>query len=404
MYKGTGLDFYEKLPVLPGFRDSFNSSVYTSLPDDWYLALTDVRNSTEAIESGRYKEVNTMGAVAIMAVVNLTGKYNFPFIFGGDGATIAIPSDLITEVASALKAIRTMATESFDLDLRCALIPLKEIRARGQDVKVARYGVTDLFAQAAFDGGGIKLAEQILKDDSWNDRFGVDQLTNDENANVTGLECRWNEVPNERGEVHSLLVEVIEPDPETRFRLYREIFAKLNTIYGEVDEAKPVTIDKLRLTLNNKKLSVEKRVQTFGRSKSDGFKYALKLRIQWLFGVILMGLNLKSKLADWGLYKKDLVDNTDDRKLDDMLRLVLAGTELQRYAIQGYLEELYQQKKIVYGLHHASSALITCVILNHHREHIHLVDGNDGGYSKAAMSLKNRKRVLSSILEVGSGK
>jgi hypothetical protein len=397
MYHGSGLGFYEKLPILPGFKDTFDHTAYTSLPDDWFLALTDVRNSTQAIEGGRYKEVNTMGAVAIMAVVNLTGKYNFPFIFGGDGATIAIPSDLVTEVASALKAIRTMATESFDLDLRCALIPIKEIRDRGQDVKVARYGVTDLFAQVAFDGGGIKLAEQILKDDSWNDRFGVDQLTNDENANVTGLECRWNEVPNERGEVHSLLVEVIEPDPEKRFRLYREIFAKLNTIYGEVDEAKPVTIDKLRLTLNNKKLTVEKRVQTFGRSKSDGFKYALKLRIQWLFGVILMGFNIKSKLVDWGLYKKDLVDNTDDRKLDDMLRLVLAGTELQRYAIQGYLEELYQQKKIVYGLHYASSALITCVILNHHREHIHLVDGNDGGYAKAALSLKNRKKVLSSI-------
>lgn len=394
MYKGTGLDFYEKLPVLPGFRDTFDSSVYTRLPEDWYLAMTDVRNSTQAIESGRYKEVNTMGAVAIMAVVNLTGKYNFPFIFGGDGATIAIPSDLVTKVASALKAIRTMAMESFDLDLRCALIPISELRERGHDIRIARYGVTDLFAQAAFDGGGIKLAEQILKDDSWNDRFGVDKYSDVANADVTGLECRWNEIPNDRGEVHSLLVEVLEQDSKNKLQLYREIFSKLNSIYGELDEAKPVTIDKLRLTLNNKKLSVEKRVRTYGGSTSDSFKYALKLRIQWLFGVILMGFNLKSKFVDWGLYKKDLVDNTDDRKLDDMLRLVLAGTELQRYAVQGYLEELFQQKKIVYGLHHASSALITCVILNHHREHIHLVDGNDGGYAKAALSLKNRKKVL----------
>jgi hypothetical protein len=395
MYNGTGLDFYERLPVLPGFRDTFDSNVYTPVPSDWYLALTDVRNSTQAIEAGRYKEVNTMGAVSIMAVVNLTGKYNFPFIFGGDGATIAVPADMVVDVAAALKSIRTMARESFELELRCALIPVSEIRQRGHDVKVAKYGVTNLFAQAAFDGGGIKLAEQILKDDDWNDRFGVDQHSDRELADVTGLECRWNEVPNERGEVHSLLIEVIEEDSKKRFTLYREIFEKLNAIYGEIDEAKPITIDKLRLTLNNKKLSVEKRVRTFGSDSSTGFKYGLKLRIQWLFGVILMGFNLKSKFVDWGLYKKDLVDNTDDRKLDDMLRLVLAGTELQRYAIQGYLEELYQQKKIVYGLHHASSALITCVILNHHREHIHLVDGNDGGYAKAAVSLKSRKKLLS---------
>jgi len=107
-----------------------------------------------------------------------------------------------------------------------------------------------------------------------------------------------------------------------------------------------------------------------------------------------MGFGMKTENVDWSKYKSDLADNTDYRKLDDMLRLVLAGTEIQRFTMQGYLEELYMQDKIVYGLHHASSALITCVILNHNGGHIHLVDGSDGGYAKAAAKLKLRKKCI----------
>ncbi|HAC14626.1 MAG TPA: hypothetical protein DCE78_01595 [Bacteroidetes bacterium] len=386
-----GLSFFESLPVLPGFDDTFNEKNFRDLPDDWVLALTDVRNSTSKIESGKYKEVNAMGAVAIMAMVNLTGKFNFPFIFGGDGATIALPSDLKIQVASALKSIRFMAKESFDLDLRCVIIPMSEIRSRGQNVRIARYGVSDFYSQAAFDGGGVKLAESLMKDDTLSEPFDVDHITSESDANVEGLECRWDEVSNDRGEVHSLLIEVIESDPGKRMSLLREIFQKIKAIYGDVDQSKPITIDKLRLTLSNQKLSVENRVQNGHLPKWEYIKYWIKLRIQWLFGIILMGFGMKSKYVDWSLYKPDLVDNSDHRKLDDMLRLVLAGTEIQRYTMQGYLEELYMQNKIVYGLHHAQSALITCVILNHHREHIHLVDGNDGGYAMAAQNLKLRK-------------
>ena len=72
MPTGTGLIFFENLPVLPGFENTFDEKNFHELPDDWILALTDVRDSTSKIESGMYKEVNAMGAVAIMAVVNLT--------------------------------------------------------------------------------------------------------------------------------------------------------------------------------------------------------------------------------------------------------------------------------------------------------------------------------------------
>ena len=58
-------DFYKQLPVLKHFIDITDCDNYTSLPSDWYIALTDVRGSTVAIENGRYKDVNLLGASSI---------------------------------------------------------------------------------------------------------------------------------------------------------------------------------------------------------------------------------------------------------------------------------------------------------------------------------------------------
>ena len=47
-------------------------------------------NSTKAIAAQRYKAVNMAGASVIAAVTNALGGREFPFVFGGDGASFAI--------------------------------------------------------------------------------------------------------------------------------------------------------------------------------------------------------------------------------------------------------------------------------------------------------------------------
>src|SRR3954469_1535829 len=83
--------------ALPGFR-SFarltDAAVYAALPDGWVLGLSDIVRSTAAIAAGRYKAVNTAAAAAVIAAVaNALGDEDFPFVFGGDGASIALPPD-----------------------------------------------------------------------------------------------------------------------------------------------------------------------------------------------------------------------------------------------------------------------------------------------------------------------
>lgn len=391
----TSIAFYEALPALKCFESAMNPTNYTPIPEDWYIAITDVRNSTLAIENGKYKEVNTMGAVAIMAMLNVTGKYNFPFVFGGDGATIGVAPEHYDAAVAGLKGVQQLAKESFGLEILAGIVPIKKIQDAGHQVLVAKYRVSKYYHQATFLGGGVTYAESLIKDTAEGSPYLVETLDGDADLDSTGLECRWDEVKNERGEVHSLLVESTSNDPVERFQLYQEVFQKISSIYGSEEDFAPITLDGLQLTLKNKNLEAERKVRTFGKEWREKAKYWIKLRIQWFSGKILMGFGIKTENVDWGKYRSDLAGNTDYRKFDDMLRMVLAGSEMQRFTLQGYLESLHEQGRLVYGLHYANSALITCVILNHEEGHIHLVDGSDGGYAQAAKKLKERKKRIS---------
>jgi hypothetical protein len=47
-------------------------------------------NPADAIAAGAFKSVNMAGASVITAVANAIGTSDFPFVFGGDGATFAV--------------------------------------------------------------------------------------------------------------------------------------------------------------------------------------------------------------------------------------------------------------------------------------------------------------------------
>ena len=52
---------YTDLPLFSDFASVADTERYVPLPDDWFVALTDVVKSTEAIRDGRYKAVNMGG-------------------------------------------------------------------------------------------------------------------------------------------------------------------------------------------------------------------------------------------------------------------------------------------------------------------------------------------------------
>ena len=74
--------FYAYLPSTPDFAAVADLDSYAPVPADWSVLLTDVIGSTKAIQAGRYKDVNMVGAACITAALNALPGLNLPFVFG----------------------------------------------------------------------------------------------------------------------------------------------------------------------------------------------------------------------------------------------------------------------------------------------------------------------------------
>lgn len=392
MSRSNSRNFYKNLPVLNSFFDASGANNYHSLPDDWFIALTDIVDSTAAINRGRYKTVNILGASPIVGILNVAHRNEIPFSFAGDGAVFCIPPDLLDVARQVLADSRQIGNIEYRLDLRTAIFPASFIRKNGYDVKVARYRVSDVYSQAVFSGGGIQFAEEILKNPE-ADEFSVSPSKETVSADFTGLECRWQEVNQQQKEVITLLVKSNAFSEESD-QTYKEVLQKLRNIFGFDEVTNPITVPELSMNASVFKLWSEVKFRTFGLNRFQRLLYLMKAEFQIILGKFLMRLNIKTSATDWSLYKSDLSSNSDHRKFDDMLRIVLSGSPAQRQQLEAFLDQKFQESTLAYGLHIANSAMITCMVFQYHREHVHFVDGSGGGYVRASKELKRRMEQL----------
>ena len=75
--------FYRDLNTFSDARGVSELSNYIDVPETWHVVLADVKGSTRAIQEGRYKDVNMVGAAAIAAVCNAWDRRYLPYVFGG---------------------------------------------------------------------------------------------------------------------------------------------------------------------------------------------------------------------------------------------------------------------------------------------------------------------------------
>src|ERR1700709_2925378 len=90
---GGSETFYSSIPVFHGFGSLMDPALYSPLPDSWTIGIADIVESTKAIAEQRYKAVNMAGAAVIASVTNALEGREFPFVFGGDGASFAVAPD-----------------------------------------------------------------------------------------------------------------------------------------------------------------------------------------------------------------------------------------------------------------------------------------------------------------------
>src|ERR1700677_5082812 len=107
--------FYGSIAVFRGFASLMDPALYSPLPDDWTVGVADIVESTRAIAEARYKAVNMAGAAVIAAVTNALDGREFPFVFGGDGASFAVSPDDLNRAREALAATAAWVRDDLDL-------------------------------------------------------------------------------------------------------------------------------------------------------------------------------------------------------------------------------------------------------------------------------------------------
>ena len=388
--------FYADLPDLVEFEQVLDAALYAEGPDSWMIALTDVRGSTEAIERGRYRDVNAMGVASIIGVLNAMRDVEIPYVFGGDGATLMIPCSRKAQAEAALRGTKRLARDAFGLELRCGLVPLAELRAQGHVAKVAPFRSSPHTRWAMFCGSGVSAAEAWVKDPVRRASFEV-ELDGDELVDFEGFECRWKPVPATRGKMVSLLILALERDEVLRAEVYSRVLRALESII-DVSQARPLKQENTSFAGLFADFSIEARIRG-GARDGDGVRRALAdARKKTLIARALGTLGRSAGGYDPKRYKTELIENTDFRKFDETLRMVVDLTERELQEVRDFLEGERVRGHLAYGTHSSGAALMTCLVRSYEGEHAHFVDGAEGGYALAARELKAQVSHRNSIV------
>ncbi|MEO0764440.1 MAG: DUF3095 domain-containing protein [Pseudomonadota bacterium] len=372
--------FYDDLERRTDFSDMAQPGLYSALPDDWVVGTSDIAGSTEAIAAGKYKVVNMIGAAVISAQINGAGGRAFPFVFGGDGAAFAHPAEFADEARSALAAVQVWAREEFDMSLRVGLFPVKDIRAAGYEVAVARYQVSDGVDYAMFTGGGVVWAEGQMK-------AGVETVPAappGTQPDLTGLSCRWSHMEARNGAILSLLVQPRPGVSEESFAgITRLVLDAVNHLERDGHPAPPQgpgtgwpppgAILEAHASRGAMPLAKRKR------------QILVETAIAW----VLLKTKIKLGSFDPAHYQRTVGANADYRKFDDGLKMTLDCDPETVARLKSLLEDAQAAGTVSYGMHIQSEAMMTCIVPSIMDDtHVHFIDGAAGGYTQAALGIK----------------
>lgn len=375
--------FFEELPIFDDFHDLSLPDPFRPLPRTWKIILADVEHSTEIIQSGRYRDVNTLGAACIEAAQRAMPKRAFPFVFGGDGIALAVPASAEAAVKKALMGVRLLGVNRFGITLHLGMIGAEELAASGFCVEVGRFRLVGRCAIALFRGGGMTEAERRMKNDPG--RYGMWNVAAS-SVNLKNVSCRWLPIPSERGSVLSIIVWARSDDG---YATYREVLQELDGILGgDLSNANPVHLSTMKYHSFSEILASERRLH------KGPFSFGYVNRLVEIFAsVLIFRWGIPPIVFDARKYAASMSVHSDYRKFDDGLRLVLDCSPTQRDAIRTFLERMLSEGRIFFGLHESKEALMTCVVPGlRDGEHIHFVDGGAGGYALAAVEFKRQRK------------
>ena len=379
----TSARFYADLPTrtAPLSELMADATLFSAVPADWQVVLTDVRKSTQALSDGKHHQVNLVAAGSIIAALNIAHRtgISLPFFFGGDGATLLVPDALAGPIEAALRVHSENTRINFGLDLRVGSVKLVDIYAQDVGLKIAKVDINHLglIIPVAL-GDGLQRAERIVKGD---DQMDAPAPATDTALDMEGMECRWDSIgPRENTQEVVCLLVVIR-DAARQGPIISAVIADIDEIYGPLSQRSPVSRPQLKLDKSPAKVVTEMRAK-LGRFD---FAYFVENWLRTQIGGLYFRFN-----PEGAYYLDRLVQLSDTLMIDGRINTVMSGTAAQRQALTALLDKREADGDILFGIKVCSASVMSCYVRDRRDRHIHFVDGLGGGYTQAATVLKQK--------------
>lgn len=338
--------------------------------------ISDIRGSTKAVSEGRYREVNVCGAATVAMVQEKLGTRAFPFVFGGDGATLLLPHDLFEKLRDDFERLISKIHRDFGMELRVGWVPYAELKSLGASVEVGRLRLSPSNSLATLKGPGVTLAEKLIKSE---EKYLLKGAARGEELSLSKLSCRFRPIHSRKDTVVSLLVFPLPTADPGKFGDFLGRFRR----YLVEPHFKPLDAN---LGFDRFWPAFSKERKITGRFWSSLFRIAAFKLMSWIserFRSSRIGR------AVYG-YFADIPANSDYQKFDGVLRTVIDCTIDEKRELLQLLEEFKSVGALQFGFSESKVAVMTCLVDDiDGGEHIHFIDGGDGGYTLAAKAMKN---------------
>ncbi|WP_207494292.1 DUF3095 family protein [Aridibaculum aurantiacum] len=382
-------NFYKNLPTsTSSLHELFRSGGFVDVPDDWHVIIADVKNSTAAVSAGNHNDVNLVAASSLVVALNIAkdAEVEIPFFFTGDGGTVFVPPVILNDVLKGLQIHNNNSIQNFNIELHSGSLSIASIKEAGHAVRIAKVRFGNSISKAVVIGDGLQYAEKIIKGAGEEKGAAVDDPAL---LNMEGLECRWDKIKPiaEDNEVVCYLIEAVKPSLQAE--VYADVLQKMDEIYGAIENRNPISFERLKLMLSVNKIKKEMMVR-FGRWKRS---YLISTFLKTFIGKLYFKFNWKVNNLRGQEYLKQVITNADILTIDGRINTIISATRIKHSAFVAYLDQQEQIGRLVFGHFTSRESVMTCYIGNRNENHIHFVDGADGGYTEAAKELKGKKRL-----------
>ncbi|WP_430409352.1 DUF3095 domain-containing protein [Kordia sp.] len=381
------ITFYADLPKhFTPLRDLLkDESLFAGIPKNWHIVVTDIEGSSKAVENGQHNDINLTATGSIITVLNeiksIDSSIKIPYFFGGDGATFIIPDAILPKIISALNTYSAHIKKTLEFNLRVGSVILDEVYKNNVTTRIAKLRHNEYLTTPVVLGNGLKFAEAYIKDN-----FKPSDITenNDNAIDLTGMECRWDEIkPNSND--NSVVCLLVSCSDETKqAQVFKSVMDEINYLFGNLDERRPITTLKLKLNTSIEKIRKEMMTKIG--------KYDRKYLIDnWL--ITVFGKYYFKFFSQGKRYLYRVTQLSDTIMLDGSINTVISGNSKQISKLQIFLDTLESENEITYGMHVTHASIMSCYVQDRKKNHIHFVDGTEGGYTAAAIAYKRKLKL-----------